>query len=426
MYRDASNSLDVTLESLKAWRKNFPKEIYIGEYPKGKMIQTGNRQSITIPLPIDHSFIVLERARTKAKTNLTYISFVYRYSLKQTKKREIIKLAFNDWIGRYAELKASSIKANDLLDQGEDPRAVFDDFVAGITRDGTNQYLVKNLWTMVLDDFQKKQIKQSTIRTYTALFNGLEFLHDKDVRVCDSLFFQQHTISRPQKIVLGFIFKKAKTFKFISDIPEITIVKAEVKHRKCFFDKYRGTVTPFTYELAFTEWLKHIEALKDTRPDEYVIFTVLIHTALRVKEALQIKPSLIDFEHDVLTIPVTKCHENFRVPISTQLKQLLKNWIESRNLKPDDLIYRKKQRTLNQVYETVACHQYHELHGNRTAFNDFCDSIGYQNIRVRDMALDHRQGDQTFEAYNRSDLLEERREIMQKWSDFLTNSKQSS
>lgn len=62
------------------------------------------------------------------------------------------------------------------------------------------------------------------------------------------------------------------------------------------------------------------------------------------------------------------------------------------------------------------------VHGIRSTFRDWCAETGVPDA-VAEKALGHRWGNQVTAAYYRSDMLEERRKVMQAWADVLTNDK---
>ena len=58
------------------------------------------------------------------------------------------------------------------------------------------------------------------------------------------------------------------------------------------------------------------------------------------------------------------------------------------------------------------------VHGMRSAFRDWCGEQG-EDRALAELALAHAIGDSTEQAYARSDLLERRRGLMQRWADHL-------
>lgn len=58
-------------------------------------------------------------------------------------------------------------------------------------------------------------------------------------------------------------------------------------------------------------------------------------------------------------------------------------------------------------------------HGLRSAFRTWCDEVATVRYEAAELCLSHHVGSQTARAYLRTDLLEERRVVMQAWADYL-------
>ena len=59
-------------------------------------------------------------------------------------------------------------------------------------------------------------------------------------------------------------------------------------------------------------------------------------------------------------------------------------------------------------------------HGFRTSFRVWASECTNSEHAVMELCLAHRVGNAVEQAYSRSNLLQKRRVLMQKWSDFLT------
>jgi integrase len=57
-------------------------------------------------------------------------------------------------------------------------------------------------------------------------------------------------------------------------------------------------------------------------------------------------------------------------------------------------------------------------HGVRSAFRSWCQDTG-QVREIAELCLGHRIGSAVEQAYARSNLLEQRRELMSEWADYL-------
>jgi len=62
------------------------------------------------------------------------------------------------------------------------------------------------------------------------------------------------------------------------------------------------------------------------------------------------------------------------------------------------------------------------VHGFRATFRIWASEVAKVPREVAEMSLAHAVGSDVERAYSRTDLLERRRVLMEKWSEFLTNS----
>ena len=60
------------------------------------------------------------------------------------------------------------------------------------------------------------------------------------------------------------------------------------------------------------------------------------------------------------------------------------------------------------------------VHGFRSTFRDWAAEQTTTPREIAEMALAHRVGDDTEEAYRRTDLLNKRRALMEAWGNFCT------
>ena len=58
-------------------------------------------------------------------------------------------------------------------------------------------------------------------------------------------------------------------------------------------------------------------------------------------------------------------------------------------------------------------------HGFRSTFRDWCSEAAGARFEAAELALSHRVGSAVSRAYARSDLLDERRELMDRWAAFV-------
>lgn len=158
------------------------------------------------------------------------------------------------------------------------------------------------------------------------------------------------------------------------------------------------------------------------------IFLIAIYTLLRPSEYMSLRWSWIDFTEKVILIPKEsmKMKRDFRVPISNQLETLL-NSLRMQQL--SDLVF-PSPTNLDEPLSIFNFAKFLRTHG----FKGILVPHGIRSIgrtwmaentvdyAVAEMCLAHKVGSNVSNAYNRSDLLEERRIAMQRWCDFVESS----
>ena len=158
-----------------------------------------------------------------------------------------------------------------------------------------------------------------------------------------------------------------------------------------------------------------------------IVLEFLILTAARSGEVRGATWSEINFDKKVWTIPKTrmKAGVQHEVPLSDRALELLRKQQEIGS----HLVFPSiRGKILSDMFLTQFLRR-HEAksgdpdrsavaHGFRSSFRDWCS----ENRIPRDVAeraLAHTIKDKTESAYHRTNLLEERRPLMQKWADFL-------
>ncbi|MCX7365786.1 MAG: integrase arm-type DNA-binding domain-containing protein [Alphaproteobacteria bacterium] len=153
-----------------------------------------------------------------------------------------------------------------------------------------------------------------------------------------------------------------------------------------------------------------------------VRFTAL--TAARISEVVGAVWSEIDLKRAVWTVPAvrTKTHAPHRVPLSTQALAVLKTAIA---IKQDERVFPGFARgrplsltgAMQALRRATPSSPGITVHGLRSTFRDWCAERG-EDRTLAELSLSHVVGDETEQAYARSDLLDRRRLLMQRWADF--------
>ena len=152
-----------------------------------------------------------------------------------------------------------------------------------------------------------------------------------------------------------------------------------------------------------------------------VIFGIL--TAVRAQEAVGARWSEVDLDEAVWTIPPErmKMKREHRIPLSRQAIEILRAQRE-RVSEKCEFIFPSPQGGGSMAPESLRSYvrkqtgQALTMHGFRSTFRDWCEE-NFVHPSLSERALAHVQGDKVVAAYQRSDLLEQRRPMMQQWAD---------
>jgi integrase len=179
---------------------------------------------------------------------------------------------------------------------------------------------------------------------------------------------------------------------------------------------------PFAEVPAFARQLHAQTGLPATR----LAFEFLILTAARSNEVRGAVWDEIDVKAALWTIPGMrmKAREAHIVPLSDRALEVLKL---ARAANPDhQLVFpgAKQGRplsdmTLTKVLRSGGLNGMATAHGFRSSFKDWCAEIAQVRDEVSEAALAHKIPNKVRAAYLRTNFLDERRGLMQRWTDFV-------
>lgn len=195
---------------------------------------------------------------------------------------------------------------------------------------------------------------------------------------------------------------------------------------------WRGNLDRYLAPQSKVKVVKHHEAMPfnvlqekvkclipaNTRSRQAILFTIL--TASRVGESVPARWDEIDFKNRIWSVPPERRKDGkpfpHRVPLSTQAIELL-NSIERQG----EEIFSVSAEKLGSRYSLTGrlkrmTKTDATMHGFRSTFRDWCAENGVPDI-LAEKSMMHVTGDAVVLAYQRSDLLEQRREVMQRWAD---------
>jgi len=149
-----------------------------------------------------------------------------------------------------------------------------------------------------------------------------------------------------------------------------------------------------------------------------LLFTIL--TALRSGETRRVEWS--DIDDNTLVIPGSrmKAGRVHRVPLNQPVQQLLSGL---RRMAGTELVFPSTRggpisnMTMAQEMKRSGLKEF-TVHGWRSTFSDWANNAGFRRDFVED-ALAHQIGNAVERSYRRGDYLEQRRELMDAWGEYL-------
>ena len=163
------------------------------------------------------------------------------------------------------------------------------------------------------------------------------------------------------------------------------------------------------------------------RPATRLAFEFLILTATRSGEVRFAAWPEIDRAAALWIIPSDrmKAREPHVVPLSVRVLQVLD---QARSIYPEgDLIFPGagsgkplSDMTLTKVLRDFSLGGRATAHGFRSSFKDWCAEVAKVRDEVSEAALAHKIPDKVRAAYLRTKFLDERRDLMQKWADYIS------
>ena len=147
---------------------------------------------------------------------------------------------------------------------------------------------------------------------------------------------------------------------------------------------------------------------------------LLAHTAVRSSEVLGMAWSEVDQEARLWTLPAsrTKAKRQHRVPLNDQAMAILEDAKSLHGGKGLVFPGRKPGKGLNDKSLSAVSGIECTVHGLRGTFMTWAQDHDVPH-EVRERRLAHVVGSQVTQAYAHSDLLDQRREVMQAWAEYI-------
>lgn len=167
-----------------------------------------------------------------------------------------------------------------------------------------------------------------------------------------------------------------------------------------------------------------IKTLYTTAPRKDVYLAVIFGTltATRAQEFSKAMWDEFDFENNVWTIPPARVKSKdkdtpIRVPITKQMRHVL---LLLKRKNKDYVFGTSHKKQLSPDAPLLALRELgydFTMHGMRSTFSDWAIENGENPVYV-EKALNHVIGNKVQQAYQRSDCLEQRRPLMERWNDY--------
>nr|WP_281496608.1 site-specific integrase [Pseudohalocynthiibacter sp. F2068] len=153
-----------------------------------------------------------------------------------------------------------------------------------------------------------------------------------------------------------------------------------------------------------------------------LMFTCL--TGSRTGEVLGAKWDEIDFDNAVWNVPAErmKTEALHRVPLTSAMVEIL----EPLQAMKSEYVFegQKRHRPLSNMAMLMLLRRMKiegvTVHGFRSTFRDWASEVANAPREVAEISLSHQLGNNVERAYARSDLLERRRTLMERWAAYVT------
>lgn len=269
--------------------------------------------------------------------------------------------------------------------------------------------------------------RPSSVKVYLNNIKNLAPLLSRPIETISSIDARRHLMkissdkgaaaSKLAAGTLAAIEKHAYALGLV-EVPRFSLLASTLpKHNKTHF---RSTSASNLPELA-----ERMNASQSKHKDWHIsLFLILCFTLVRTKEAGSLTWSMVDFNSKVITIPssVMKANREHRVPISSQLEFLL----QSQFSHSDQYILRRAADTAVSrfrfafPFQSLGISDVITPHGVRSMARSWFADQGF-DFAAAELCLAHKIENSTQMAYQRSDYLERRRDIMQAWCDYVTS-----
>jgi integrase len=145
-------------------------------------------------------------------------------------------------------------------------------------------------------------------------------------------------------------------------------------------------------------------------------FTLLV--VPRTNEIIAARWGEFDLDNAVWTIPGErmKAGREHRVPLSNRALKIVRQQLPEGEPRPDALVWDLSDAALTKMLRLIGRSE--TVHGLRSSFRDWVAEATDFQRELAEVALAHVVGDETERAYQRGDLFEKRRTLMDAWASY--------
>jgi integrase len=179
--------------------------------------------------------------------------------------------------------------------------------------------------------------------------------------------------------------------------------------------KEHHAALPYQDAPAFMAWLR----AKVSISARALEFTILC--AARTGETLFATAAEIDFKAKVWTIPPSrmKARKEHRVPLCDRALEIAKDGARRPFLFGGARGKPLSNMAMAEALKHWAAPEIATVHGFRSTFDQWASEVAHAEREIIDRSLAHVVKSKTEAAYNRADLLDRRRPLMQQWGEFI-------
>lgn len=328
-------------------------------------------------------------------------------------------------LGQYPALSLTKARAEYLrciecINKGEEP------IQKEVINNVDNTPTIGNMWQRFIA-VKFTSFSENTKAKYLSLWNAhLQFYKDMQ---CSEItpqktmellkpYLNNHEYETAYKIASAFraLIDYAVFLELLSNNPIVRITsylpKVKRQHLATFND---DTMKEDMIQLFFD--------MSDCQQVIQMQFYCYFFTLLRNEELRSLR---VDEVFNDYIVVKTKTLEKFKQPLTTQAKKIIDYCIAHKKDRYSPYVFEGTselgmlgENTLNHALNTRGYKGKLRIHGIRSLGRQWLQNLPDTKESLIEMCLSHVGGNTVQQAYNRGEYIEERRRILQKWSDFV-------